>query len=72
MSNFFLAFDKDLHIIPVLNKVGRKVMLLTSHEGLTTKWHSTCWWHELMEVIDTFLEIPSLLIGYFFFLLSLN
>ena len=40
MSNFFLAFDKDLHIIPVLNKVGRKVMLLTSHEVLTTKWNS--------------------------------
>lgn len=22
VSNFFLAFDKDLHIIPVLNKVN--------------------------------------------------
>ena len=66
MSNFFLAFDKDLRIIPVLNKVGRKVMLLISHEVLTTKWNSSCWWNESMEVIDTFFEILSLLIGYFF------
>lgn len=30
MSNFFLAFDNDLHIIPVLNKVCPLINLLIS------------------------------------------